>query len=402
VKVLFLTPWYPSQVQPVAGVFVREMAHAAHLHDDVAVLHIVGPDRSLATRWQLEEETDPVLTQDIPTYRLRWRPWPVPPRNYFVYMWAVLAAVRLLGRREFEPDIFHAHVYLVSDAAWLAGRVFGKPIVLSEHSSAFARNLLGPLHRLLLPRVFPRLQRVMPVSAALQRDIEAMGIRGRFQVIPNAVDLRRFRAESGLPAADGTKRVLFVGLLDGAQTKGLPNLLLALAQVTRDGIAWHLDVVGDGPGRAACEQMSANLGSAERVTFHGLLDQDAVAALMRRCDFLVLPSWHETFGVVIVEALASGRPVVVTDCGGPAEIVTPELGIIVPPGDIPALAGAVVAMSDHHRDYSYARLARVAADRFGLEAVGEVLDQVYHSVLTGRDADSKFQAKKNLPPESQS
>lgn len=383
-KILFLTPWYPSRDQPVLGVFVREMAHAARLRNEVTVLHAVGPDRSLANRWQLDEETDPVLTQDIPTYRLHWQPWLVPPRNYCAYSSAVLAAVRLLGRRGFTPDVIHAHVYPSSVAALMVGKLYRKPVVLTEHSSDFPRRSLSSMYSRSVPFVLSRMDCIMPVSAALQSAIEAYGVTARFRVVPNMVDTRTFYPEQPAQTVDKSKRLLFVGLLEPTHNKGVPHLFQALAQISRTRTDWRLDLIGDGPTRAEYERLAADLAIADRVKFLGVRTKPEVAQAMRHCDFLVSASLHETFGIVVAEALACGKPVIVTDCGGPAEFVSEEVGLIVPPGDVVALAQAINQMLDRHHTYQADRLAQFAQERFSPEAIGEALDRVYREVLAHR------------------
>lgn len=105
-------------------------------------------------------------------------------------------------------------------------------------------------------------------------------------------------------------------------------LLEALAR----GPAHHeLHVLGDGPMRPALEAQASALGLGQRVAFHGMLSQQECADLLANCDALVLPSMRECGGAVVLEAMALGLPVIATDWGGPADYVTPETGILIPP-----------------------------------------------------------------------
>lgn len=89
----------------------------------------------------------------------------------------------------------------------------------------------------------------------------------------------------------------------------------------------------------------------------------------------------ETFGVVFVEALACGKPVIATKIGGPSEIVTPEVGLLVPPGDAKALAEAIDFMLHHLREYNPEKIVEYGCVRYSYEAVAKALDQVYRSLV---------------------
>ena len=378
-KILFLTAWYPSQQAPLAGPFVREHAKAARVHDDVVVLHSAARDLGAGGFWKIEQETDEALTEGIPTYRARARR--LGPFSYVARLWGIEMAYRRIVADGFRPDIIHANVYPVGLPAVLLGRLHRTPTVLSEHSSEFQRRALSPMRLAGARLAFQQAQWVLPVSRSLQQAIEAYGIRARFLVVPNVVDTRLFRPGITPEEQAGTRVLLFIGSLDKDHKKGVPFLLQALAQVGRQRSDWRLEVFGAGPALAEYRQLSAELGIGEKVGFRGPVSRREVAVQMQRCSFFVLPSLHETFGVVLIEALATGKPVLATLSGGPDEIVTPEVGLLVPPGDAGALAVAIDYLLDHYKEYLSSRLVSYVQQRFSYEAVGRQLDCVYRSML---------------------
>jgi len=101
---------------------------------------------------------------------------------------------------------------------------------------------------------------------------------------------------------------------------------------------------------------------------------------MRECDFFVLPSFYENFGVVYIEAMACGKPVIATNAGGPKEIVNEDIGVLVPPKDVEALIKAIEYMLDNYQNYSTEKIAQYAKKRFSYEAIGKILDEVYKSI----------------------
>ncbi len=378
-KVLFITAWYPTPAQPVWGVFVREHAKAVQLYDDVAVLHCLLPDPALPQPTWTEREIDPALTEGIPTYRAWYRAEPVSKTAYFRFLQSVRRAYQVIISEGFRPDVLHAHIYEAGVAAVLLGKRHRLPVVITEQFSAFPRRLLSR-HKVLKARwAFGQADRVLPVSAALQTSIEQYGIHARFRRVPNVVDAGLFTPPSTPCPPHDPIRLLFVGSL--IPLKGVGFLLDALAQVQRQRQDWCLDLVGDGQDRAAFERQAADLGLAPQVTFHGWKTKTEVAGFMRQADLFVLPSLWDNMPCVIVEAMASGLPIVASDIGGIPEMVdAPVIGALAPPGDAGALAAVLLARLAT-LDQTDRRLIASKAERFSMAVVGRSLHDIYEEVL---------------------
>ena len=146
-----------------------------------------------------------------------------------------------------------------------------------------------------------------------------------------------------VPAPHSGTRLIFVGRL--AAVKGLRVLIEAFAQARQTRPDLHLTLVGDGDDRAMLERLAAPLGDA--VHFAGYLSQEAVAAALAEADAFVLPSFAEGLPVVLMEALAAGRPVIATQVAGVSELVEDGVtGFIVPPGDSETLADRIGRLAD--------------------------------------------------------
>ena len=380
-KVLFIPAWYPSEDNPVNGIFVREHAKAVSLYDDVVVLYCHLAGGQVQGLYELSEAVE----EGIRTIRVRYRRSPIPKTTYFIYLWSVIAAFRKLLKKGFKPDVIHAHVFAAGVPAVILGRLFRIPVVITEHSTSFPRHSLSILEILLARFAMQRANIVLPVSDDLRKHIEAYGIKAKFQVVPNVVNTAFFYplAKRSYKSA-GIKKLLWVGLL--TPKKGVPYLLEALSQLKDRRDDFALDIVGDGPNRAEYEQIVAELGLSDRVKFHGLKSKSEVAEFMRRCDFFVLPSIWENLPVVLIEALASGKPVIASRVGGIPEMINDEVGCLVPPKDVDALAEAIDYMLDHYQGYSSRQIAHYARKRYSYKAVGEKLHEVYHTVLGDDDA----------------
>ncbi|GAW94017.1 glycosyltransferase [Calderihabitans maritimus] len=378
-KILFLPSWYPSARNSVAGIFVRDHAKAVNLYNDVVVLYSEGVTPLRRKLYEIAENNE----EGIRTLRIRYRKSLIPKTSYFIYLFVIFRAFRKLLRDGFKPDVIHAHVYSAGVPAILLGKRYNIPVVISEHFSGFARKSLGCLEKTKAKFVFENADLVCPVSIDLKKHIKNYGIRARFRVVPNTVDMSIFSvAESARTKRDKEdlrKRMLVVALLDSK--KGVPYLLEAIAQLRVERDDFILDIVGDGPNRKEYEELANSLGLADIVYFHGTKKKEEVAEFMKQCDFFVLPSLYETFGVVLIEALACGKPVVTTNVGGPNEIVTSEVGKLVPPGNSKSLAKAIDYMLDHYQKYHPEKITRYARNRYSYEAIGREWDNVYRNVL---------------------
>lgn len=367
---------------------MREHAKAARAAGhSVVVLHLAGArsERNGGGLWTMEEELDPSLSEGIEAHHVFHRQSPVPGTSYALYLWSASGAFRRLGENGFRPDVIHAHVYGAGvPAAVVAGRS-GIPFVLTEQFTGFPRRTLSSLEVRKARYAYNRAARALPVSRHLQEAIRSYGIDVPFEVVPNVVDTSLFFPPDGERRADGgTRRLLFVGNLESSQHKGFPTLLQALTRLRERSDEWRLDVVGDGPERVAYEKSAAELGLRDQVTFHGSQPKPVIARMMRAADLFVLPSRFDNLPCVVVEALASGLPVVSTTVGGIPELVDDESGRLVPPDDPSALADALEYMLGALETFDRRAIGEAARDRYSLEVVGEQLSGIYEASLRRR------------------
>jgi glycosyltransferase involved in cell wall biosynthesis len=255
----------------------------------------------------------------------------------------------------------------------------GIPVIVSENSTAFPRGEVRGWRRTMARYAFGHADLVCPASEDLGRHIAALGVRTPIRAVPNVVDTTLFSPSPSRPARGARARLLLVALLD--PKKGVEHLLRALALLRKRRDDFELDIVGDGPLRGELAEVARRLELERDVRFLGRRDKRAVAELMREADFFVLPSLWENLPNVVIEALASGLPVVATSVGGVPEMVDEHAGRLVPAGDEDALAGAVDAMLDSLGGYDRAAIARAAHERYGYEAVGRLWDEIYVEVL---------------------
>jgi glycosyltransferase involved in cell wall biosynthesis len=378
VRVLFLTTNYPRPESPVDGLFVREHARAAAARADVRVVHLLreSGSRGLAELVPVEDEP--------PAWRVRYRRFGR-PLSYMAFVAGAWRAFGELRRDGFDPDVLHANSYLSALATLGLAARHRKPVVYSEHWSAFLPDNPATLPTgggLVVRTVLTRADLVLPVSEAMRVALEQRAPRARFRIVPNVVDDELFHP--GERPADGP-RLLTAGWLGENGAKGVDYLLEALPLL--DPVV-RLDVAGDGPRREEYERLATRLGLSQRVTFHGFVPKARLAELMRASDLFVLASRFENNPCVVLEAMASGLPVVATRVGGLPELLDAGSGILAEPHSPKSIAARIDEALERLDTFDRDAIARRARERFGREAVANALAEVYAEVA-GRTAPGR-------------
>lgn len=282
------------------------------------------------------------------------------------------------------PDIVHVHsaLYAGSSAREIKKK-FGIPYVLSEHSSAFGRNVLS--------RNEIKFARGVAVDAAARFAVSATTARllenrldmeeKSWAVMANSVDHSFLESKLDAPC-EKVQKLLHVSHLN--ENKAVDLIIRAFAANFGGHDQVTLTIGGDGPLRQRLIRLTQELGVASQVHFPGKLSRDEVRAELSSCSAFVLSSRYETFGVVLVEALAMGRPVIATRCGGPEDIVTDGDGILFPVDDQVALEKAMEVILNTQSSFPPQALRNRCASRFGPEELSSRWCDIYGDNLSPR------------------
>ena len=288
--------------------------------------------------------------------------------------------------REHKIEVVHAHVARDYPLAALAVRRNRRTRLVVTRHVLFRLNRLHAL-------TFRHAQRVIAVSRAVERALSAQKIipARKITVIPNGIDFRRL--DAGLQGFDREATTLRMKIPPGSslvgtvgelkRQKGHENFLRAASVIARENERAHFLIAGDDPTRAgeyraALERLIDELGLTKRVHLTGWIDE--VAPLLAALDVYVSASHTESFGLAIVEAMASGRAVVATATEGAREVIDEgQTGLIVPVGDCEALAASVLRLLENgdERGRIGALAASQARERFDLKRMVDATEQVY-------------------------
>jgi glycosyltransferase involved in cell wall biosynthesis len=293
--------------------------------------------------------------------------------------------IRSIIHRE-NPDLINAHLPVpgLADAtAWVVREI---PLIVTYHTTSMHKGNVRydiPIwlyERTIRNILLRKATRIICSSAAVEDHLGSYACK--CIVIPPAVDINVFtpvRRPSG-------RRLLFVGSLTKSHThKGLSYLLEAFAGLSCEDV--FLDIVGDGNARGQYEARCRQLGITQRVVFHGQLEGDLLATRYRASYALVHPSTNDSLPTTIVEAMASGLPVIASRVGAVPSIVHDGVnGRLTKPGDVRSLVNAITELiSDPDKAAEYGRFGRsVVESMFTVEdqvdRTEAVFDEVYNLV----------------------
>lgn len=288
----------------------------------------------------------------------------------------VAARVRVALRRA-QPDVVHVHEPFVPSVSMLATRASKVPVVATFHAAA-PRSMALRAARGILRRIERKIAVRIAVSEEARRTI-AGTVRNDVRVIPNGIDVSRF---ADVPPLDpGAAMVCYFGRLE--RRKGVRVLCEAFPEIKRAHPEARLVIAGDGPDRKDCEEaIPASL--VNDVTFLGRVSDEALVSVIGAASVVALPATGgESFGVVLLEAMAAGRPVVASDIPGYAAVARRDTeALLVPPGDVSALAAAVArVMADEPLATKLAEAGRARASEFDWSRLAVDIERCYELAL---------------------
>jgi glycosyltransferase involved in cell wall biosynthesis len=298
--------------------------------------------------------------------------------NY--YKRTLTSAFHIYIERHGLPDVVHVH------NAWLAGtasmdfiRSKGIPFCITEHSTYYVRNIIPEQYYPLLRDVYAAADVRIAVSPSLAKLLSDRQLVKDVRFIPNMLD--PIFAQP-MPFIEKHRDVFtFFNVAELTEKKGHAILLEAFASAFKGQPNIRLVIGGDGALMNTLGHHADVLGIDSQVEFTGMLDRASLRLRMMEADVFVLPSLFETFGVVVIEAMSCGKPVIATVCGGPEHILDASTGILIEAGNAKALAGAMIEMHARSGSYDPDLIRLKALGEYGPQVVAKSLEGVYHEIL---------------------
>jgi len=371
-NILLLTHSYPDTDNTWRGSFIKDQAMALSSDNKVIVVYFkidynhfapfAKPDFSKTVIGNLTEYTL-VVKRSFPV---------VNQANYLIRTY------RFLNKEIFRvsaPQIIHSHLsYPAGFLGTIAGKIKKIPVLITEHSR-ISNYFRSRIHRWMVGYSLKNASRIIAVSKSLRNEILPV-TNNPVEVIHNIVDVEKF---SNRKLTHGA--VMNIGFLGNLRSnnKGLDLLLKSTASLKNRSFRLHIG--GEGILMDDYKRSAIELGIESHCIFYGEIDREKIGEFFSKADLFVLPSRYETFGVVLIEAMACGIPVIATRCGGPEDIVTEATGLLIEKDNVGELTSALLYMSEHLDSYNNETIIRYAREHFGKQAFIKRTLDLYNEIL---------------------
>lgn len=294
-----------------------------------------------------------------------------------------------------KVDIIHCHGFMSAIMGCLLGALTGRPFIGTEQSLGWSSGSSKLLRRM----VYRRARLCISASRAVRDEFRKLGGVERIKIIPNGIDTKKFfpqtqcrlcqkpnlhRSDEGDWVSRTPHTILAVGRLE--KVKGHTYLIEAFARIKKEMSDAKLILVGDGSERDNLEILALELGIKDSVQFLGEVPHDDLPHYYHKARLFVMPSLSEGFGITVIEAMASGVPVVATSAGSLMELVKNEkTGLLVKPQDAESLARALRFMIDNPKEAEYmAEQGCEAASLYSWDMIARKVGNLYKRILLPR------------------
>ena len=376
--IIFLARWYPHRYDPMFGLFVQRHAEAAALFNDITVIYCQQTtDNGQQTSSKEKFEIVRTNENNVDTIRVYYKK----PKNKIQSLLRFYRANMMALKLCKKPDLIHVHVLTrLGVIAWIQKILHKTPYIITEHWSRYlpGNDFSGFLRKTACKLVVRNAKTVTTVTENLTIAMNNHGLKNdNYVVLPNVVNLDMFHInQKCTDAINHVPTIIHISCFED-KSKNISGLLESLKIIDDKGIDFQCKLIGEGMDLDLMKEKAKELQLINKVSFTGLLQGQALANELSSGDFLVLSSNYENMPVVILEALASGLPVVSTNVGGIKEMIDDTKGILVEPRNKEALAEAMIKMIETHKNYDANYLRNSVIEKYGYESVGMFLSRLY-------------------------
>lgn len=394
-KVLVISHMYPSTFSEIEGIFVHQQVKELQKQGcEVKVISPIAwspfPIKHFSRKWKRYSKVPHKLTwEDIDIYYPRFLQF---PKSLFFASSGrrIYSGIRKLVDelyQDFKFDIIHAHVALPDGfAGMMVKKEYKKPLVVTVHGADLHVTVYrSAACRKALLKVFKEADKVVTVSTRLKKIFQDdFRISEKVAVINNGISPDNITTKNANLASThaGSKIILSVSHL--IASKGLDLNIKAMSQLIGKYSNLKYLVIGAGPEINSLRRLAHDLNLDRQIEFLGELPHDKVMQYMAIADIFSLPSWREGFGIVYLEAMAHGKPVIACEGEGIADVIeNNKTGLLVKPKDVESLAQALdFLLSNPEKTIEVGERSRkLVLENYTWENNARRYIEIYHEVL---------------------
>jgi glycosyltransferase involved in cell wall biosynthesis len=380
-NILALPKWYPSRLDPQLGIFLKKHILATALRHRVHVLYVVG-DYNLKDNFRFEHTENENFTETIAYFSAANCRIPPMKRivNTILYLMAFFLAYFKFVRKKIKPDFIHVHILgRTAVIAYLFKLFKGLPYIVSEQSTLFRTLKFAQtnfLYKTIIRFVARKASLITSVSAILRDKMLEYGFKNNYFVIPNVVE----QSKNILNIKNDKIIILTVAdLVD--EHKNISDAILAMKNLKEKGYIFEYHIIGGGNDERYLKKLAHENNLLDTyVFFHGLQSNNFVLDFMQKCDFALTNSNYETFSVATAEALACGKPVISTRCGGPETFIDEQSGILIETANTKELQNALITMLETYQNYDSQKIQNSVIEKFSYKSISEQFNEAYQTL----------------------
>lgn len=371
--IMVIPSWYSSKANKVHGSFFKEQFKA--LQNDGEKISVAYNEIWPITKFGKIKEKRKINFQvedNLRTYRYKdCNYFPKNPMMFRSFNKRMDKLYKEIVKKEGKVDIIHAHsCFWGGIAAAYISKKYNIPLVITEHSSLKYAKYAKDSYKQYIFDAYKEADILVSVGTGLKKEISEYVDRD-IMVIPNMVDLNLFYIDN-----NKNKKFTFFSCAFLEEGKGMGDLIKAFSMAFK-GQDVILNIGGDGSTKNSLEELAKEINIDEQVNFLGALSREQVSEEMRKCDAFALPSEHETFGVVYIEALACGKPVIGANNGGAEDIIEEYNGIIANKNDVDSIKDALIEIKENYNIYNKNLIRKKVVDKYSEEVLVECIKGVY-------------------------
>ncbi|GAB1467581.1 glycosyltransferase family 4 protein [Candidatus Cloacimonadota bacterium] len=386
-NLLIYSHGFPNPVEEHRSAFVRDiirfLPHDIKVTVIAPVPYFLNKQRGKSNISIPYFRTESLGNRNVEIYHPRY---PLLPKNYLRCIVGFLEAIFTLNcvrkiNKQVPIDLIHVNwAFPDGVAVYCISKLTKIPYVITEHQGSIADLLNITYYNMLLGHVYRGSRSLIIVSESLKKPLQLLkGGTPKPIIVSNGIDTNRFQL---VKKSLQLTKLLYIGnLIPG---KGVEHLIRAISILAADGINLQLSIVGNGQQREALIALAIKLNVAKQITFMGIIHPNDIPALLLDHDLLVLPTLVESFGIVLIEAMAAGLPVLSTLGGGPQYIISPEVGVLVQPGSAKAIADGIKDIMERWDAFEPQAINDYCKQHYDIKDICKQLTSIYRKAIGAR------------------
>lgn len=379
--VMFIPSWYHNKRNPVHGSFFKEQAIALK-ERGIKITVAYNEIWPLTLAFKVKEKIglNYSVEEGLKTYRYKnFNYLPKNPMMFKVFNRRLEKLYKEVVKKEGKVDLIHCQSsFWAGISANYISKKYNIPLIITEHSSLEKAIYIKESYKPLIKESYLEADELIAVGNGLKKEISKFCGRKDIKVIHNLIPIENFYISK-----NKNKNFTFLSLAFLEGEKGMDTLIRSYAKYLKETDS-KLLIGGDGSQKDFLIKLCEELEIKNQVEFLGALSRKEVSHYMSICDSFVLASRYETFGVVYIEALASGKPIIGTYNGGAEDIINSKNGLIVKVDDVDELGNAMKYIMENSNSYNAEDIRIDCIEKFSKEKITNEILEIYNLVLDRR------------------